>query len=65
MNRYLVEALETERFGRGGAHLSQFLDDRLILQSPHELVFNHDIRTSSSSHVTVGRIRFGKSPYLL
>ena len=64
MIRHLVGALKTERLGRGGAGHAQFLDDRLILPPPQELVINHDLPTSSTTLVRVGMIRNGKL-YLL
>jgi len=62
MTLHLVGALEAERLGGGGAGHLQLLDDRLILPHPQELVINHDLPTSSSSHVRVGMIRIGKVP---
>ena len=63
MIRHLVGALETERLGRRGAGLAQFLDDRLILAPAQELLIYHDL--TASSHVGLGIIRNGQITYVL
>jgi len=59
--RHLVGALETELLGRGGAGLTQFLGDCLILPTPQEVVINYDL--PASSHVRLGIIRIGQCTY--
>jgi len=65
MIRHLVGDLEKKLLGHGGADHAQFLDDRLILPPLQELVINHDLPSSSSSHVRLGMIRNGKKTYIL
>jgi len=59
MIRHLVGAHEAERLGLGSSGHAKFLDDRLILPSPQDLVIYHDL---PPSHVKLGIITLGKVP---
>jgi len=60
MIRHLVGRFETERLGSGGTGHADFLDDRLILPTPQELVIDNGLSTTTPSHVRIGMIRIDK-----
>jgi len=61
MISHLVGRFETERLGSAGTGHAEFLDDRLILPPPQELVIDNSL-PSTPSHVRMGMIRIDKIP---
>jgi len=64
MIRHLVWWLETKRLGSAGTGHAEFLDDRLILPPPQELVIDNGYSTTPYD-VRLGMIRIDKNTYLL
>jgi len=60
---HLVGRFEMERLGSDGKGHAYFLEDRLILPPPKELVIDNGI--STTHHVRIGMIRIVQNSHLL
>jgi len=61
---HLVRRFETESLGTDGTGHAEFLDDRLILSPPQELVIDNGLSTTHS-HIRLGVITLAQNTQLL